>query len=301
MHQNPDIEMIITPRQRDLGGFSVRRVLPYMHHHMVGPFIFFDHMGPADFAPGHGIDVRPHPHIGLATVSYLFEGRIQHRDSLGSNLIIEPGAINWMTAGRGIVHSERTPEPLRLQGGRLNGIQLWVALPNEHEETSPQFSHHPADTLPEFKVGDVDLKLLLGEAFGRKSPVPVLSRLFYLEAKMPAKSEIVLKADGQETAIYVVSGRIRIGADTIETYSMAVAKSGVDLKISADEKSKLMLIGGATLGPRNIEWNFVSSSKERLEEVKAEWVNGPLKQNPRFHPVPDDNQEFIPLPVGDHS
>jgi redox-sensitive bicupin YhaK (pirin superfamily) len=296
MSQNTDLEMVITPRERDLGGFFVRRVLPYAHHRMVGPFIFFDHMGPADFTPGHGIDVRPHPHINLGTVTYLFEGRIQHRDSLGSNLAIEPGAINWMTAGRGIVHSERTPEPQRSAGGRLNGIQLWVALPDEHEETSPRFSHHPADSLPEFKVGDVSLKLLLGEAFGQKSPVPVLSRLFYMEAKMPAQSKLVLPADGQETAAYLVTGRVRIGADTIEPFSMAVAKSGADLTLFAEEDARIMLIGGAPVGPRFIEWNFVSSSKERIDEVKAEWRKGPNSQNPRFHPIPDDQHEFIPLP-----
>ncbi len=288
--------MIITARKRDLGGFSVRRILPYASHRMVGPFIFFDHMGPAVFSPGSGMDVRPHPHINLATVTYLFKGRIQHKDSLGSDQSIEPGAINWMTAGRGIVHSERTSDHDRKTGAEMDGIQLWVALPKEFEEIEPTFSHHPKSTLPEFKFEGSDVKLLLGEAFGHKSPVPVHSDLFYAELKIPKNTEINLATNGRDAAVYMVSGEIFIDEKKVSVNEMAIGKSKQDLRVIATKDTHLMFLGGSPVGERYIFWNFVSSSQERLEEAKRLWSQGPSKDNPRFHLIPGDDQEFIPLP-----
>ena len=284
--------MIIRAREKDLGGFSVRRVLPYASHRMVGPFIFFDHMGPAEFKPGKGMDVRPHPHINLATVTYLFEGKIQHRDSLGSNQSIEPGAINWMTAGRGIVHSERTPDLERKNGMKINGIQLWVALPKEFEEIEPEFSHHPKETLPEFKIGKALAKLLLGKAFGQQSQVPVHSDLFYLEIKLPKGESLSLNVEGRESAVYIVDGKVTVSGEQVIATEMYVGK---DLVIEALEDSRFMALGGSPVGERFIYWNFVSSSKERLEEVKRDWSLFP-KSGSRFHTVPGDDKEFIPLP-----
>lgn len=294
MQNESKIEIIITPRQKDLGGFNVRRLLPYALHRMVGPFIFFDHMGPAVFKPTEGIDVRPHPHMNLATVTYLFEGIIHHRDSIGSDQMIEPGAINWMTAGRGIVHSERTPEPQHTTGSKVNGIQLWVALPEKDEESEPSFSHHPSETLPEFKINNIQFKLLLGTAFGEKSPVPIHSDFFYAEARFP-KSEIFnFISENKETAVYVAEGRVLVDGKEVEQYSMVVAKSGEDLDIVALEDSRLMLLGGKPIGTRYIDWNFVSSSKERLTEAKAEWASGPRADSARFKPIHEDDKEFIP-------
>jgi redox-sensitive bicupin YhaK (pirin superfamily) len=293
---NSTVDIIISAREKDLGGFSVRRILPYASHRMVGPFIFFDHMGPAEFKPGQGMDVRPHPHVNLATVSYLFEGKIQHKDSLGSDQAIEPGAVNWMTAGRGIVHSERTPERERSQGCRMNGIQLWVALPEEHEESAPSFTHHPKESLPEFKVGDAAVKLLLGRAFGHTSPVPVHSDLFYAEIKLSKGKALTIAAEGRDSAIYVVDGAVDIEGRKVNRTEMAVAKPGVDLPLVASEDSRVMVIGGNPVGERAIFWNFVSSSKQRIEEAKRLWSEGPSTDNPRFPPIPGDDREFIPLP-----
>lgn len=288
--------MIITSRERDLGGFSVRRILPYASHRMVGPFIFFDHMGPAEFKPGDGMTVRPHPHINLATVTYLFEGVIHHRDSLGSSQPIEPGAINWMTAGRGIVHSERTPADVREKGHKVNGIQCWVALPEEHEETDPSFSHHPKQSLPEIQIGDARLKILLGSAFGAKSPVPVHSDLFYVDAHLKNQATLLLQDDSREAAVYVVSGAVEIDGQTFEPYSMVVKKLGSEMQVRAVGDSRLMLLGGASVGRRYIFWNFVSSSEARLEEAKRDWELGPRKESSRFPTIPGDDSEFIPLP-----
>ena len=298
MNSDSAIETIIVSRERDIGGFSVRRLLPYVSRRAVGPFVFFDHMGPAEFPPGQGIDVRPHPHINLATVTFLFEGVIQHRDSLGSNQAIEPGAVNWMTAGRGIVHSERTPAEARARGGRLNGIQLWVALPEEREEGAPSFVHHPKSNLPEFSVGDVKCKLLLGAAFGRSSPVAIDSDLFYLQARVPrgARFEFPVARD-HESALYAVAGCVRVGDQQIDATSMAIGKTGRALEIEALEDAHLMLIGGRALGPRELFWNFVSSSRERLEAAKREWAPGPREASARFKPIPGDDREFIPLPI----
>jgi redox-sensitive bicupin YhaK (pirin superfamily) len=293
--KNHQPELVIASRERDLGGFSVRRVLPEATHHMVGPFIFFDHMGPSHFESGHGIDVRPHPHIGLATVTYLFEGKIRHRDSLGSNQLIEPGDINWMTAGRGIVHSERTPDDVRKSDSNSNGIQCWVALPNEFEESEPSFKHHASNTLPEFSEGDVKLKLLLGESFGRKSPVTIHSDLFYLEARFEKGQRLEIPADGRESAAYVVDGEIQVSEQIVASGSMAVANNGDGLSIFATRSSKVMILGGKPVGPRYIFWNFVASSKEKMEAAKKDWAPGP-RVGSRFLPIPGDDQEFIPLP-----
>lgn len=285
------IEMLIEARPRDLGGFHVRRLLPYVKRRMVGPFIFFDHMGPAVFAPGSGVDVRPHPHIGLATVTYLFEGSFLHQDSLGSHQLIQPGAINWMTAGRGIVHSERTPQDLREQGSVLHGIQCWVALPDGHEETEPSFRHHPSDTIPSFQIGEARVRLLVGTAFGHKSPVLAHSDLFYLEVDLPCGVSLTLPNEGREAAAYAVRGKIRIEAHTLDECTLAVGREGCDLKVEALEDAKIMLFGGVAFDrPREVWWNFVSSSKERIERAKELWSEG------RFPRIPGDDQEFIPLP-----
>jgi redox-sensitive bicupin YhaK (pirin superfamily) len=288
--------MVIPAREKDIGGLYVRRVLPYASHRMVGPFIFFDHMGPAHFSAGDGINVRPHPHIHLSTVTYLFEGKIHHRDSLGSDQLIEPGAINWMTAGHGIVHSERTPEEFKNTGGRLNGIQCWVALPEEFQDVKPSFNHHASNTLPEFEIDGVKLKLLLGTAFDRRSPVHVHSDLFYLDALLPKGGTLSLPCDGREAAAYVVSGQIGVGEVTLEPYTMAVGKIGEPLTVTAQESSRLMLLGGKNIGERYIYWNFVSSSKEAIEIAKRTWALGPGGSQ-RFPTVFGDDQEFIPLPT----
>lgn len=288
--------MIITSRERDLGGFSVRRLLPYATHRMVGPFIFFDHIGPATFPEGHGLDVRPHPHINLATVTYLFEGKIHHRDSLGSDQLIEPGAINWMTAGHGIVHSERTPDDLRATGSKLSGIQCWVALPKEFEEIAPNFTHYPSPSLPEFKVGEVELKLLLGKMFDHESPVKIHSDLFYLNAKLPKGSHLAVPVNEQEVAAYIVGGKVRIYDQEIEQFSLVIAEENKMMTIEAIEETHLMLLGGKPVGERFIYWNFVASSEEKIEKAKLDWLQGPGDKGSRFPKIPGDDREYIPLP-----
>jgi len=283
------IELVIPQRRRDLGGFEVGRVLPAVspglpQRRMVGPFIFFDHIGPVDFAPGipRTVDVRPHPHIGLATLTYLFAGEIMHRDSVGSEQAIRPGEVNWMTAGRGITHSERF-ERARRQGGLTDGIQAWIALPREKEETDPAFSHHA--TLP---LVEKNVRLVAGEANGVKAPVPVHSPLFYLRADLAAGEQLALPKY-PERAVYVASGAIEAGGQRIGQSNMAVLAPG-PATIKALAPSTLILIGGEPVGERHIEWNFVSSSKERIEQAKADWRAGRMK-------LPDlDNGEFIPLP-----
>jgi len=288
--------MIITSHEKDIGGFSVRRILPNAKHKMVGPFIFFDHIGPAIFNTGQGIDVRPHPHIGLATVTYLFEGQIQHADSLGSNQLIEPGAINWMVAGNGIVHSERTPASLRESGSRLSGIQCWIALPKEQEDIEPSFTHHPASSLPEFSIENIQFKLLLGEAFGYKSPAHVFSQQFYLYAKFPKGSVLTLPADMQELAIYVIKGELSVNNTSVSAYSMMINTEQKQLQITALEDSDVMLLGGQPIGDRYIYWNFVASSREKIEKAKLDWSKGPNLNN-RFKKIPTDQQDYIPLPA----
>lgn len=290
--------MIIKGRERDLGGFSVKRVLPYALHRMVGPFIFFDHMGPVQFAPGSGIDVRPHPHINLATVTYLFEGVIHHRDSLGSDQLIEPGAMNWMTAGTGVVHSERTPESLRQSGQRLDGIQLWVALPTGQEEIAPSFTHHPKETFSSFELDGVSLKLLLGTGFNRSSPVRVMSDMIYAEARMPAGARLKIPAeDGREVAVYVARGSARSDGAELTSYTMAVAAVGEGLEIEATSESIVMILGGRPLGERKIFWNFVSSEQSRIDQAKHLWARGPQYGAPRFYPIRGDDKDFVPLPA----
>lgn len=285
------VDLVINPRERDLGGFSVRRILPVAERRKVGPFVFFDAMGPADFPPGEGIDVRPHPHIGLSTITYLFEGEILHRDSLGYEQPIRPKAVNWMTAGRGIVHSERTAPEERARQSRLYGIQAWIALPVEAEETEPSFQHYPAGSLPEIEAGPgCHLTLIAGEAYGAVSPVAVHSPLFYLEARLAAGEVLDLPEEHEERAVYLVEGSIETGGELLQPYNMAVFGEGRAPRITALEDSRMMLLGGARLPEeRRIWWNFVSSRKERIEEAKADWKEG------RFDPVPGET-EFIPLP-----
>ena len=290
----PWIETVIEPRTRDLGGVPVRRVLPSSARRLVGPFIFFDHMGAADLEPGRGIDVRPHPHIHLETVTYLFEGEILHRDSLGSHQPIRPGAINWMTAGRGIVHSERSGPDERARGSRLHGLQLWVALPRAHEDTEPAFWHHPADSLPEIDRDGARLRVLAGTAFGTSAPVRVVAPLFLVDAALEPGAEIPLPAE-EERAVYVVSGAVHLGATRLDAHHMAVVAPGDGGTLRADSPARAILLGGAPLdGERHIWWNFVSSSRDRIERAKQDWRDG------RFPKVPGDEHEFIPLP-GDGS
>jgi redox-sensitive bicupin YhaK (pirin superfamily) len=283
--------LVIDARTRDLGGFTVGRVLPSGARKLIGPFIFFDHMGPATFAPGRGIDVRPHPHIGLATVTYLFEGEIVHRDSLGSHQPIRPGDVNWMTAGRGIAHSERTGTELRQSGARLDGLQLWVALPLRHEETDPEFHHHPARDLPAVDIAGPKVRVLAGSAFGETSPVRTFSPLFYVDAAMPAGSELSLPDRYEERAAYVVSGTVACGEQQAERGRMLVFAPGAAATLRAVSDARVALVGGAPIdGERHIFWNFVSSSQARIEQAKRDWREG------RFPKVPGDEQEFIPLP-----
>jgi len=284
------IEMIIEPRERDLGGgFKVRRILPYAKRRMVGPFVFLDQMGPTEFPPGGGIDVRPHPHIGLATVTYLFEGEIMHRDSLGFVQAIRPGAVNWMTAGRGIAHSERTPQELRHSGHGLHGLQSWVALPVEAEETEPAFSHHPADSLPSWSDGGGSFRLIAGAVQGREAAVPVFSPTFYVDADLQAGARWQLPDEYEERAVYVVSGTVEVDGQRLEAGRLAVVRTG-PTTVSASYPARVVALGGAKLaGERHIWWNLVSSRPERIEQAKADWKAG------RFATVPGET-EFIPLP-----
>lgn len=281
---------VIEPGTRDLGGFSVRRVLPVPRQRSVGPFIFFDEMGPATFAAGEGIDVRPHPHIGLATLTYLFEGEIMHRDSLGVVQAIRPGAVNWMTAGRGIVHSERTGPEERARVSRLHGIQSWIALPRDHEEDEPAFFHHPAAALPVLDRKGVRMRLVAGEAYGQRAPVATLSGMFYLDVELAAGARLQLPNAFPERAVHLVAGGVAIGDQIYASGRMLVLNAGHDVELVAQGEARLILLGGEALdGPRHLWWNLVSSRPERVEQAKAEWKAG------RFEPVPGD-QEFIPLP-----
>ncbi len=282
------IELVIEPRERDLGEFTVRRVLPYARRRMVGPFIFFDHMGPAEFPPGLGIAVRPHPHIGIATITYLFEGEIMHRDSLGFEQPIRPGAVNLMTAGRGIVHSERAGDDLD-ETSQLHGIQSWIALPDEEEEREPAFKHFPSDTLPELDVQGSTVRLIMGTCFGETSPVTTYSETLYLECVMPAGRTMSVPRESDDLAAYVVSGEIESGGVRYGGGVMLVAEAGTPLEFEAKADSRVMVIGGAALGERHIWWNFVSSSLERIDQAGKDWREG------RFDKVPGDD-EFIPLP-----
>ncbi|MBI1179435.1 MAG: pirin family protein [Alphaproteobacteria bacterium] len=283
------IDIVIEPRGRDLGGFEVRRILPHARRRMVGPFVFLDHLGPATFAPGTGIDVRPHPHIGLATVTYLFEGEMLHRDSLGAVQNIMPGDVNWMTAGRGIVHSERTAPEARARGFRIHGIQSWVALPLEAEETEPSFHHHPKAALPEIDVEGVPMRLIAGTAYGAESPVRTFSPTFYLDAAMPAGAAFDLTDEHEERAVYVAEGSVSVEGADYPAGRMMVCAPGAAVTLASPDGARLMLLGGAGIGPRHIWWNLVSSRPTRIEQAKDDWKAG------RFAPVPGET-EYIPLP-----
>ena len=283
------IELIIRPRDRDLGGFSVRRVLPSAKHRMVGPWIFFDHMGPAEFAAGQGVNVRPHPHVNLATVTYLFEGEMLHRDSLGSLQAIRPGDINLMVAGRGIVHSERERPEVTAVAHRLHGLQLWLALPEADEEIEPAFYHYPAADVPELNVEGVPVRVMMGSAYGVTSPVKTFAQTLYVEAHLQAGQTLVLP-DAEERAVYVASGSVRARDDVLPEHAMAVFSAAQGVVLEAVSESRIGIIGGERMTPRFIEWNFVSSRKERIEQAKADW------NARRFPTVPGDEEEFIPLP-----
>lgn len=283
------VELILTPRDRDLGGFSVRRLLPTGKRQMVGPWIFFDHMGPAQFAAGRGINVRPHPHIGIATVTYLFEGEILHRDSLGSLQAIRPGDINLMVTGRGIVHSERERPEVTAVDHALNGLQLWLALPDAHEETEPSFHHYPKDDIPALDVDGVPVRVMLGSAWGVTSPVRQFSETLYVEARLQRDQTLELPP-APERALYVVSGALDAQGVALLEHSMTVFANQPGIAVRAREDTRIAVIGGATVGERFIEWNFVSSRRERIEQAKGDWQAG------RFPKVPGDEKEFIPLP-----
>jgi redox-sensitive bicupin YhaK (pirin superfamily) len=289
------IETILVPRTSDLGdGFTVRRALPAIGRRMVGPFVFFDEFGPVTLGAGRGLDVRPHPHIGLATVTYLFEGEILHRDDLGSVQRIRPGEVNWMTAGRGIVHSERTPPELRPAGPRLAGIQTWVALPARHEVAPPAFAHHPVDALPSIDDAGVRLRLVLGTLAGRASPVAVHSEMFYAAVDLDAGGRLPLAAEHEERAAYVVSGALGVEGEEggAAAGTLVVFRPGAEVVLRGGAAgARAMLLGGATMdGPRHVWWNFVSSSPERIEQAKADWREG------RFGRIPGE-VDFIPLPA----
>jgi redox-sensitive bicupin YhaK (pirin superfamily) len=288
----PDcISLVVEGKARDLGGFEVRRLLPSANRRMVGPIVFFDHMGPVRFAPGQGLDVRPHPHIGLATVTYLFEGEIIHRDSLGFVQAITPGAVNWMTAGRGIVHSERTAPAVRAAGGSLHGIQAWIALPVAREEIEPSFHHHAAQTLPVVEQDGASLRVIAGAAFGALSPVITFSPMFYADAAMQAGASVRMPEDYEERALYVAQGMVAVASKRFSAGTLIVFEPGMAAEITAPEHSRAMLLGGAPMPEsRAIWWNFVSSSPERIERAKADWKGG------RFGQVPGET-ESIALPA----
>ncbi|MBX3192758.1 MAG: pirin family protein [Labilithrix sp.] len=289
--ESASIELLVDARPRDLGGFSVRRVLPSVRRRLVGPFIFFDHMGPAEIAPGVGFDVRPHPHIGLATITYLFDGAIDHRDTLGSMQAIRPGDVNWMIAGRGIAHSERSSPEARRDGIRIHGIQSWVALPVEQEETEPRFEHHPSSTIPRIARDGAVLDVIAGTAYGERSPVSVLSPTLYVHGSLEAGARVAIDDEHEQRAIYVVEGSVGCDERSFRAGTLIVLRPGAKVSIASSEATRVMIIGGAKLeGTRNVWWNFVSSSAERIERAKDDW------RNQRFGKIPGDDLEFIPLP-----
>ncbi|MFL1483421.1 pirin family protein [Marinobacter sp. LN3S78] len=283
------VELLLQPKDRDLGGFSVRRVLPTARRKMVGPWIFFDHMGPARFAAGTGINVRPHPHIGIATVTYLFEGEILHRDSVGSLQPITPGDINLMVAGSGIVHSERERPEITATDHVLDGLQLWMALPEDQEETDPAFHHYPDADIPGVEVDGVPVRVMMGSAYGVTSPVKVFAETLYLEAWLQPGQRLTLP-DAEERAVYVARGSVQARDVTVPQYSMVVLNDEKGVVIEAREETRIALIGGERFNKRFIEWNFVSSRRERIEQAKDDWRQG------RFAKVTGDEEEFIPLP-----
>ena len=288
------VELVVVPPTHDLGDrFEVRRALPSRERRMVGPFVFLDQMGPHVFSAGQGLDVRPHPHIGLATVTYLLEGEILHRDSLGTVQAIRPGAVNWMTAGRGIVHSERSAPGVRAGGSTLAGLQCWVALPRRFEEVDPSFTHTRADELPVLEGEGASARIIVGSFFGRSSPVATLSPMFYVDLTLEPGARLPIPAEYAEQALYVVEGSLDLGRDgVVESGRLIVLKSGATLTLAAagGKRARVMLLGGEPMdGPRYLSWNFVSSSAERIEQARQDW------KAQAFPPVPDEH-EFIPLP-----
>jgi redox-sensitive bicupin YhaK (pirin superfamily) len=287
------IELMVIPNAKDIGGFQVRRALPTARRRLVGPFIFFDRMGPAILRAGQALDVRPHPHIGLSTVTYLFDGKIRHRDSLGTEMVIAPGDVNLMTAGRGIVHSERTPEELRGAPMSVSGLQTWLALPDDKEEIAPVFENTQRGMLPEFEDGGASGRLVMGSFSGIQSPVRTHTDTLYADIRLAPGARTKIPADAEERAIYVLDGTVTISGDTFPSDRLLVFKPGEEIVVSSEQGAHFMLFGGASLGSkRYIWWNFVSSSKERIEQAKNEWKTG------RFDIVPGDEEEFIPLPEG---
>lgn len=291
------IETLIIPRSRDLGGFEVRRALPAPKRQMVGPFIFFDQAGPAELLTGQGVDVRPHPHIGLGTVTYLFQGDFHHRDSTGADQIIRPGALNWMVAGRGVTHSERTSAEARTGPNSLFGIQTWLALPDSHEDMAPLFEHHGKDSLPVIEDEGVSVRLILGNAYGETAPAFMYSETFYADVTLEAGRLLPMPDDHEDRGIYIVDGAISIASHDYEAGQMMVFRPGDRITVAAgDRGARLMILGGATMsGPRYIWWNFVASSKERIEAAKAEWRAENWGAG-RFDLPVDDREEHIPLP-----
>ena len=284
------VALVLKPRAKDIGAFEVKRALPSREQQMIGPFIFFDQMGPVQFEGDAAMDVRPHPHIGISTITWLFEGEIHHRDSLGSDLVIRPGEVNWMTTGRGIVHSERSPQSQRGVGARLGGIQAWVALPVDQEEIEPAFYHYRADQIPQFDEDGVRISLIVGEAFGQKSPVITQSPTLYAEINLDKGKTFIVDDVAEERGVYIYSGELSIAESTFGEGSMLVLHPEVKVAIHATTDTKLMLLGGASMGnKRHLYWNFVSSRKERIEQAKDDWRNG------HFAMVAGDD-EFIPLP-----
>ncbi|MDP1674222.1 MAG: pirin family protein [Burkholderiales bacterium] len=284
------ISDVVKPQVKDVDGLPVRRLLPSAGRKMVGPFIFFDHMGPAQFRPGEGLDVRPHPHIGLATVTYLFDGAIMHRDSLGCEQRITPGDVNWMTAGHGIVHSERSPDHERSQARGLHGIQIWIALPRADERTDPEFVHHPKATLPVLQWPEVEMRLIAGSGWGEHSPVKIYSPMFYGAVTARSAARFELPAEHEERAIYVIDGKVTADGEPVMPHTIAVFDSGAAVEIATAGPARLMVFGGARLdGDRFIHWNFVASSRELIEEARMRW------REQRFPRVPNET-EFIPLP-----
>jgi redox-sensitive bicupin YhaK (pirin superfamily) len=291
------IETLIIPRARDLGGFEVRRALPAPKRQMVGPFIFFDQAGPAELLTGQGIDVRPHPHVGLGTVTYLYRGDFHHRDSTGADQIISPGTLNWMVAGRGVTHSERTSEAARKGPNGLFGIQTWLALPDAEEDIAPSFEHHGKDTLPMIEDRGVAVRLILGSAYGKFAPARMFSETFYADVKLEPGHRLPMPDEHEDRGIYIVEGSISIAGQTFESSQMMVFRPGDRITVAAgDRGARLMILGGATLGgPRYIWWNFVASSRERIEAAKSEWRAEKWGQG-RFDLPVDDRAEHIPLP-----
>ena len=283
------IKHLIKPHEKDLGGFTVRRSLPHREQRMVGPWIFFDHMGPAEFPAGSGVNVRPHPHINLATVTYLFEGEILHRDSLGNRQAIRPGAVNLMVAGRGITHSERERDEVKSAPHRVHGLQLWHALPEADEEIEPAFYHYAADELPGADIGGVAVRVMMGSAWGLTSPVITFADTVYGEAAMTLGQTLLTPA-AEQMAVYVASGSVRIGAQVVGPYTLVVLQDNTQVTLEAGGDARLAFIGGEPIGERFIEWNFVSSRKQRIEQAKEDWRQG------RFPLVKGDEKEFIPLP-----